>query len=44
MLLIVNVAVEVVLTGTLPNARPPLNPMMREIPVPDAAIVFVPLV
>ena len=47
-LLIVNEAVAVVPVITLPKAKLPLSPMMRvaagAVPVPDAAMVLVPLV
>jgi hypothetical protein len=44
-LVIVRMRVAVVLVTTLPNARLPLNPMIRlgAIPVPEALVVFTPL-
>ena len=47
LLVIVSVCVTVVLVTTLPNARLPINPMIRlgaTVPVPEALIVFPPLV
>ena len=46
-LAMVSVALAVVPVVTLPKARVPLSPMMRvatAVPVPDAAIVLLPLV
>ena len=45
-LVIVNVAVEVTPVITLPNAKLPLSPItgIGTVPVPEAAIVLVPLV
>jgi hypothetical protein len=47
LLVIVSVLVAVMLVTTPPNARLPFNPMIRvgaTIPVPEALVVFTPLV
>jgi hypothetical protein len=47
LLVMVSVRITVVLVSTFPNARLPLNPMIRvgaTIPVPEALVVFTPLV